>query len=93
MMNLGSHTPAQLIKLLPELGEKYQKAQNELTVAQQNLHDAKVRAEDAKRVLVEVLRRYIRGYPSDIVTLACQPIEEGVADLGAENECPTPENP
>jgi hypothetical protein len=72
-MNLGSHTPAQIAKLLPDLDARYRKAKEELAAAQANLATATEHVREAEQVLTEALARYLGNFPEHVVVQAVQP--------------------
>lgn len=71
-MNLGSHTPAQILKLLPELDAQHKRAQAEVMIAEENLHGARARVAEAGQTLAEALARFLRGFPDEVVAYAVE---------------------
>ena len=69
-MNLNSHSPAQIIKLLPDLDARYRKAQEELAAAQVNLNAATKKVEEAEQVLTEALGRLLGNFPEHVILKA-----------------------
>jgi len=88
-MNLGSHTTAQIAKLLPELEARYRKAEEEVSAARRSLISAQASAQEAKNALVEGLGRLLRGYPIDLVRLAIEtPVRADNPDNGHATNAP-----
>jgi len=101
-MNFGSHTPAQVAKLLPELEAEYRKAEGELGTAQANLDAARRHVVEAEQALTAALAKYLGSFPEHVVVKAIQPGACGCGQLhppdarcagGAPTRAPFPGEP